>query len=67
MAEGDVPGFRFVPPKDVFAAADRITSQQCYCPAGPPCAPEGTFNVSRCQYDSPVLLSFPHFYLGKLF
>ncbi|XP_008558035.1 scavenger receptor class B member 1 isoform X1 [Microplitis demolitor] len=64
MAEGDVPGFRFVPPKDVFAAADRITSQQCYCPAGPPCAPEGTFNVSRCQYDSPVLLSFPHFYLA---
>lgn len=28
------------------------------------CAPHGTFNVSLCQYDSPVLLSFPHFYMG---
>ncbi|XP_050066463.1 scavenger receptor class B member 1-like [Aphis gossypii] len=30
----------------------------------PQCAPHGTFNVSLCQYDSPVLLSFPHFYMG---
>ncbi|KAK0166886.1 hypothetical protein PV327_004357 [Microctonus hyperodae] len=60
----DVPGYRFVPPKDVFGAADRIASQQCFCPDGPPCAPEGTFNVSLCQYDSPILLSFPHFYLA---
>ncbi|KAK0071377.1 hypothetical protein PV326_001318, partial [Microctonus aethiopoides] len=59
----NVPGYRFVPPKDVFGAADRIASQQCFCPDGPPCAPEGTFNVSLCQYDSPILLSFPHFYL----
>ncbi|XP_050425596.1 scavenger receptor class B member 1 [Adelges cooleyi] len=29
------------------------------------CAPHGTFNVSLCQYDSPVLLSFPHFYMGE--
>lgn len=36
----------------------------CYCPAGPPCAPNGMFNVSLCQYDSPILLSFPHFYLA---
>lgn len=61
---GDVPGYRFVPPEDVFAAPSRIQSQQCFCPAGPPCAPEGTFNVSLCQYESPVLLSFPHFYLA---
>ena len=42
-----------------------MESNKCFCPAGPPCAPEGTFNVSMCQYESPVLLSFPHFYLGK--
>ncbi|XP_015602295.1 scavenger receptor class B member 1 [Cephus cinctus] len=64
MTAGGVPGFRFVPPADVFASSERVHSQQCYCPAGPPCAPEGTFNASLCQYDSPILLSFPHFYLA---
>ncbi|KAL7288548.1 hypothetical protein TKK_0017290 [Trichogramma kaykai] len=59
-----VPGFRFVPAIDVFSSPQRVPSQQCFCPSGPPCAPEGTFNVSLCQYDSPILLSFPHFYLG---
>ncbi|KAK2583551.1 hypothetical protein KPH14_009505 [Odynerus spinipes] len=64
MTSGGIPGYRFTPPADVFASPDRVHSQQCYCPGGPPCAPEGTFNVSLCQYDSPVLLSFPHFYLA---
>ncbi|XP_003426273.1 scavenger receptor class B member 1 isoform X2 [Nasonia vitripennis] len=64
VTAGGVPGMRFVPPADVFSSPDRVPSQQCYCPSGPPCAPEGTFNASLCQYDSPVLLSFPHFYLA---
>ncbi|KAG6796146.1 scavenger receptor class B member 1 [Apis mellifera caucasica] len=64
ITPGRIPGYRFVPAKDAFASPSRLESQQCFCPAGPPCAPEGTFNVSLCQYDSPVLLSFPHFYLG---
>lgn len=63
---GAVPGYRFVPSKDAFGSPSRVESQQCFCPAGPPCAPEGTFNASLCQYESPVLLSFPHFYLGKI-
>lgn len=63
---GGVPGYRFVPANDAFASPNRLETQRCFCPAGPPCAPEGTFNVSLCQYDSPVLLSFPHFYLGKM-
>ncbi|XP_076754622.1 epithelial membrane protein [Xylocopa sonorina] len=61
---GDVPGYRFVAASDAFASPSRLESQRCFCPAGPPCAPEGTFNVSVCQHDSPVLLSFPHFYLA---
>ena len=60
----------------------------CFCPHGPPCNPNGLLNVSLCQYgksysvflmmvknfrdgntillflDSPVVLSFPHFYLA---
>lgn len=64
ITSGGIPGYRFTPPKDVFASAERMESNKCFCPAGPPCAPEGTFNVSLCQYESPVLLSFPHFYLA---
>ncbi|XP_076618652.1 epithelial membrane protein isoform X1 [Colletes latitarsis] len=61
---GGVPGYRFVPSKDAFGSPSRVESQRCFCPAGPPCAPEGTFNASLCQYESPVLISFPHFYLA---
>lgn len=64
VAAGGVPGYRFSPPKNVFTSVENLPSQKCFCPAGPPCAPEGTFNVSLCQYDSPVLLTFPHFYLA---
>ncbi|KAL0858700.1 hypothetical protein ABMA27_011182 [Loxostege sticticalis] len=56
-----VEGYRFTPPEDVFAADEH---NKCFCPAGPPCAPSGLFNVSLCQYDSPIMLSFPHFYLA---
>lgn len=60
----DVKGFRFSPPDDVFADISINPENECFCPSGPPCAPNGMFNVSLCQFDSPVLLSFPHFYLG---
>jgi len=61
---GGVRGFRFSPPENVFADIERNPENDCFCPSGPPCAPHGLFNVSLCQYDSPVMLSFPHFYLA---
>lgn len=64
MTANNVPGWRFTPPTDVFASVDEKPEQVCFCPAGPPCAPSGTFNASACQYESPILLSFPHFYLA---
>lgn len=45
-----VPGYRFTPNLDVFASVDRNPENMCFCPAGPPCAPNGLFNVSLCQY-----------------
>lgn len=60
----DVKGYRFSPPETVFADIEKNPDNMCFCPAGPPCAPNGLFNVSLCQYDSPILLSFPHFYLA---
>lgn len=61
---GGVIGYRFSPPLDVFADVDRNPDNECFCPSGPPCAPHGLFNASLCQYDSPIMLSFPHFYLA---
>lgn len=63
-AKAGIPGYRFTPPEDVFADLARNPDNDCFCPGGPPCAPHGLFNVSLCQYDSPVLISFPHFYLA---
>nr|CAD7461992.1 unnamed protein product [Timema tahoe] len=61
---GGVKGYRFSPPANVFGEVSKNPENDCFCPAGPPCAPNGLFNVSLCQYDSPVLISFPHFYLA---
>ncbi|XP_044738867.1 scavenger receptor class B member 1 isoform X2 [Chrysoperla carnea] len=60
----DVLGYRFTPPQNVFASVDKEPENMCFCPHGPPCAPNGLFNVSLCQYDSPIMISFPHFYLA---
>ncbi|XKL65381.1 hypothetical protein PGB90_008801 [Kerria lacca] len=64
LTYNDVKGYRFTPPKDVFADVATNPENDCFCPSGPPCTPHGMFNVSLCQYDSPILLSFPHFYFG---
>ncbi|XP_060660267.1 uncharacterized protein LOC132794059 [Drosophila nasuta] len=65
MTNNEVPAYRFTPPEWVFADVDSRPENMCYCPAGKPsCSPNGLFNVSLCQYDSPIMLSFPHFYLA---
>ncbi|KAK4878126.1 hypothetical protein RN001_010632 [Aquatica leii] len=63
--EDRVPSYRFAPSPDVFASVAENPDNMCFCPHGPPCSPSGFFNVSLCQFDSPVLLSFPHFYLAN--
>ncbi|KAL3270736.1 hypothetical protein HHI36_021261 [Cryptolaemus montrouzieri] len=64
VGSDNIPGYRFSPPKNVFGSVEENPENDCFCPHGPPCTPSGFFNVSMCQYDSPVLLSFPHFYLA---
>lgn len=58
-----VPGYRFTPNLDVFASVDRNPENMCFCPAGPPCAPNGLFNVSLCQYG---MISLGQRFLGEL-
>lgn len=51
---GNVLGYRFSPPDDVFAEIEKNPDNECFCPSGPPCAPHGLFNVSLCQYGNYV-------------
>lgn len=53
---GGVKGYRFVPPKDVFADVAKNPDNECFCPGGPPCAPDGLFNVSFCQYGKALFI-----------
>lgn len=48
--KGDIKGYRFTPPTDVFADPDTNPDNRCFCPSGPPCAPNGLNNISFCQY-----------------
>jgi len=63
-----IPGYRFVPRWDAFADARENPDNLCFCaegsqPGQPGCSsPSGVFNMSACQYDSPVMLSWPHFF-----
>lgn len=57
---------RYDLPRDIFMSTNDKNS--CYCPkesaesATRRCPPMGTFNISACKHDVPILLSFPHFY-----
>ncbi|ALC38826.1 santa-maria [Drosophila busckii] len=37
----------------------------CYC--GGECSPSGIMNISACRFDSPVFMSYPHFYQADQF
>lgn len=58
-----IPAYRFVPPTDVFDNSD--PKRDCFCTADPNigCStPNGLFNMSSCQYGSPIMFSWPHFF-----
>lgn len=54
----DILGYRFTPDMGAFASVENNPENACYCPAGPPCAPHGLFNVSLCQFGEFCFLSF---------
>ena len=59
-----IPGYRFVPPANIFGTPQENPDNACFCnnPNGACDTPSGVFNVSSCQFGSPVMLSWPHFY-----
>ncbi|KAG6457055.1 hypothetical protein O3G_MSEX010083 [Manduca sexta] len=51
----------YTPPESTFECADKNPDNKCYC-QGESCPPRGLQNISPCQYNAPVYLSYPHFY-----
>lgn len=57
-----IKAYRFTPAFEVFGNLSVNPDNECYCVGGPPCSGTGLFNVSICQFGSPVMLSWPHFH-----
>ena len=58
-----IPSLRYKFTPDAFNYSD--TQNKCFCPkidGSRVCPPAGLFNISACNYGSPLLSSFPHFY-----
>lgn len=55
-----LPGLRFVPSEEVFMSADKYPQNSCF--AGEDrLVGDGVFDVTVCQFDSPIIVSWPHF------
>ncbi|KAH0811538.1 hypothetical protein GEV33_011253 [Tenebrio molitor] len=52
----------YTPADSMFETIANEPSNKCYCPDNEYCPPKGVQNISPCQFDAPVYLSFPHFF-----
>lgn len=61
VTQEGLPGLRFIPREDVFMSA-RSYPQENSCFQRPDLeSGDGVFDVTVCQYDTPIILSWPHF------
>ncbi|XP_066149330.1 lysosome membrane protein 2 isoform X1 [Euwallacea fornicatus] len=54
----------YTPTDNMFESVKNNPDNKCYCPGNEYCPPKGLQNISPCQYDAPVYISFPHFLDG---
>lgn len=55
-----LPGYRFKPREDVFMSPERYPQNACYSKPGL-ISGDGVFDVTHCQFNAPIVLSWPHF------
>ena len=62
---GTLPGFRFSPRPDVFMSPRTVPENSCFCDGAEKelcdMIGDGMFAISSCQFDAPIVLSWPHF------
>ena len=61
VVRSGIESYRFSPPVDLFDTVDSKPENDCYCVTGPPCMPQGLFNMSACKFGAPLAISWPHF------
>ncbi|XP_072518509.1 lysosome membrane protein 2 isoform X2 [Salminus brasiliensis] len=59
-----IPAYRYTPPRDVFASGKNNPENEGFCLDPEKCLDDGVLNVAVCRKGAPVIVSFPHFYLG---
>ncbi|XP_020325773.2 lysosome membrane protein 2 [Oncorhynchus kisutch] len=60
-----LPAYRFTPPRDVLASKEENPANEGFCVSPKECLGSGVLKVSVCKKGAPVVVSFPHFYLGE--
>jgi len=56
-----LPGFRFRPRDDVFMSPERFPEENSCFAGNGKVTGDGVFDVTICQFNAPIVLSWPHF------